>query len=83
MVFDSQPNFSFCFSRFLFWEELGGPEKNLLIFCLVLKKTGFCFCFCFVLFCFYIGIVSPFTLCPSTAKTLQASQSTRWHQNWT
>ena len=82
MVFDSQLNFSFCFSRFLLREELGGPEKDLFVFWLVLKKTGFLFCF--VLFCFFIiEIVSPFTLCPFTAKTLQAFQSTRWHQNWT
>ena len=43
MVFDSQLNFSFCFSRFLLREELGGPEKDLFVFWLVLKKTGFFF----------------------------------------
>ena len=79
--------FFLVFSRFLLWEELGGPEKDLFVFWLVLKKTGFffffLFFFCFFFFFFCLEIVSPFTLRPFTAKTLQAFQSTRWHQNWT
>ena len=45
---------SLVFSRFLLWEELGGPEKDLFVFWLVLKKTlvslkkDFFFCFFFV-----------------------------------
>ena len=54
----------------------------LFFFWLVLKKTGFFFCF-FVFLFFCLEIVSPFALRPFTAKTLQAFQSTRWHQNWT
>ena len=38
---------SLIFSRFLLWEELGGPEKDLFVFWLVLKKTGFFFLFFF------------------------------------
>ena len=65
MVFDSQLNFSFCFSRFLLREELGGPQKDLFVFCLVLKKTGFfVFVFVFVFFIYGLSLLSLSVLLP-------------------
>ena len=57
---------SLIFSRFLLWEELGGPEKDLFVFWLVLKKTGFFFFFFF--FCLEIvSFRSPFFYCKDSA----------------
>ena len=52
--------------------------KRTCLFLVSLEKDRF-----FKFFLFFIEIVSPFIICPFTAKTLQAFQSTRWHQNWT